>query len=74
MLDDGRYDVFVVDAVAAAGDADVVLLELAVLAGARKGEVVAVSAQGLGRDPIDLLGAPGTLTVTAGEPSVDLEG
>ena len=85
MLPDGRYDVIVVDA-EEAGDAegagiahgpnqpDSVRLELAILAGDHKGEMVAVTATGLGRDPLDLLAEPATLTVVEGRPSVDLDG
>ncbi len=71
MLDDGTYDAVVVDAT---DDAGVVVLDLAVLTGPHKGEVVAVRTAGLGRDPLDLLAVPATLTVAAGEPSVHLEG
>ena len=73
MLDDGSYDVLVVDAAEGSG-AGVVGLELTVLDGPHKGEVVKVSATGIDRDPLDLLGIPGTLVVTAGEPRVHLEG
>ncbi len=72
MLADGTYDVIVVDA-AEGGDGSTTL-ELTVLAGDRKGEVVTVTAAGLGRDAIDLLGLPASLVVTAGQPSVTLEG
>jgi hypothetical protein len=70
-LADGTYDVFVVDATEATADdgTDVVHLELAVTTGEHKGEVVAVTASGLGASEIDLLGMPGTLTVADGTPS-----
>jgi len=70
MLEDGDYDIFVVDAedVGAA-----IRLDLTVLAGAHRGEMVTVTASGLGTDAIDLLGTPGTLTVTDGQPVVHLE-
>lgn len=71
MLDDGSYDAIVVDATDTGGDIDV---ELTVLAGPHKGEVVTVSARRLGREAIDLLGVPATLVVTAGQPSLHLEG
>lgn len=71
MLADGTYDAFVVDA---AADADgVVHLELTILAGGHKGEVVTVAARGLRDDPAFLLGLPATLTVTDGTPHVHLE-
>jgi len=73
MLPDGTYDVIVVDA----GDVPEVdgglRLEVTILAGAHKGEVVGVQAVGLDVDPVDALGTPGTLTVAAGQPAVVLE-
>jgi hypothetical protein len=71
MLPDGTYDVFVVDA--AADGADALRLELTILAGEQKGEVVSMRAQGLAVDELDALGLPGTLTVAAGEPALVLE-
>jgi hypothetical protein len=72
VLDDGTYDVVVVDATDEGHDA--VSLELTVLAGLHRGEMVTVTASGLGRDPLDLLAVPATLTVAGGAPSVRLEG
>ena len=76
VLEDGTYDVVVVDAALAddAGPAAGVRVELTVLAGAHKGEVVVVSATGLRRDPLDLLATPGTLVVEGGAPRLVLEG
>ena len=70
MLDDGTYEVVVVDAT---DDAGVVVLDLAVLTGPHKGDVVTVRAGGLDQDPLDLLAIPATLTVAGGEPSVRLD-
>lgn len=83
-LADGTYDVIVVDADpvdgapgdGAPGDvggAGAVSLDLAVLAGPAKGEIVSVRATGLDDDPVLLLGIPGTLTVEGGVPRVRLE-
>lgn len=72
MFPDGRYDAIVVDADEGADGA--VVIDLAIAAGDLKGEIVTVTANGLGRDPLDLLAVPATLTVTDGEPSVSLEG
>jgi hypothetical protein len=72
MLPDGTYDVFVVDA-QATGPGDRLRLELTILAGEQKGEVVTMQAEGLGVDELDALGTPGTLTVSAGQPSLVLE-
>ena len=73
MLEDGTYDVVVVDADEGA-EAGSVSLDLAVLAGPHKGELVTLTAAGLGRDPLDLLAVPATLVVTDGRPLVTLEG
>jgi len=71
VLEDGTYDVVVIDADDVEGGVHV---ELTVLAGPHKGEVVALTAAGLARDPLDLLAAPGTLTVADGVPRLALEG
>ena len=73
MLADGTYDVVVVDAAEVDPDGAIVL-DLTVLAGPHKGELVQVTATGTGRDPLDLLAVPATLTVVDGEPRVELEG
>lgn len=70
-LPDGRYDVFVVDA--ETDDDDTIRLELAVVSGAQKGEVVVIRGARSGRDPLDLLGLPGTLTVADGAPRFEVE-
>lgn len=71
MLPDGTYDVIVVDA--ARDSTSALGLEVAILAGDQKGQVVSVRADGLGIDELAALGLPGTLTVAAGEPSLVLE-
>ena len=71
MLPDGTYDVFVVDARA---DGPAALhLDLTILGGEQKGEVVSMRAEGLGVDELDALGMPGTLVVQDAEPSLVLE-
>lgn len=70
MLEDGTYDVIVVDAEREGGT---VRLELTILSGPHKGEVVSTLASGSAIDVIDALGVPGTLTVQRGEPSVVLD-
>jgi hypothetical protein len=72
VLPDGSYDAIVVDASATEGGATA--LDLTVLSGPHKGEVVTVRAEGLGLDDHELLAVPATLTVRDGEPSVHLEG
>ena len=73
MLEDGTYDAIVVDADGGA-DAGSVVLELAIAAGPRKGELVPITATGLTRDPLDLLAVPATIVVVDGVPTVTLEG
>ena len=70
MLPDGVYDVFVVDA---DDDDGVIRLELTILAGEQKGEVVNLASPNLSGEPALLLGTPGTLTVTDGVPNLRLE-
>lgn len=73
MLEDGSYDVIVVDAMAMPDTPDGVRLDVTILSGEHKGEVVSVQAIGLGIDELDALGTPGTLTVYDGCPAVVLE-
>ena len=70
-LADGTYDALVVDATSRPDGA--VGIELTIVAGPAKGEVVTVVALGLPGDPLDLLGVPATLTVVDGAPSLQLE-
>ena len=63
-LEDGTYDVMVVDA--EEHDDGTIAVELAVASGAHRGEVVRIVATNLDRSWIDLLASPGTLIVTAG--------
>ena len=64
-LPDGTYDVLVVDA---EQDDDALAIEITIVSGAHKGEVIGIRAAGLDVDPIDLLGLPGTLRVENGVP------
>ena len=64
-LPDGAYDVLVVDATA---DGDARALEIRIISGEHKGDVVALRAQGMDVDELDLLGMPGTLHVDGGVP------
>lgn len=68
MLPDGRYDVFVVDV---SRDEDVIVVELTLLDGQHKGDVVAVRVRGLRVDPLELLGVPATLVVADQQPRVE---
>lgn len=70
-LPDGTYDALVVDT--DDHEDGSVSVDLTILAGAAKGEVVTLRAAGLAGDPLDLLGVPATLTVAGGVPSLHLE-
>jgi hypothetical protein len=70
VLADGAYDVFVVHA--EARDDGALDLELTILSGDRKGEVVALQARNLGVDELEALGMPGTLLIAEGRPSLVL--
>lgn len=71
-LPDGTFDVFVVDATRddATGATSI---ELTVVAGEHKGELVTLKMAGGQRDPIELIGLPGTLTVAEGRPSLRID-
>lgn len=69
-LPDGTYDAIVVDA--NGGPDRSTALELAVLAGPHKGEVLALRGPAAS-EPLDLLGLPATITVADGRPRVELE-
>ena len=73
MLPDGTYDVFVVDA-EVDGPGDALRLEVTILAGEHKGEVVSMRAEGLGIDELDgARHARAPSPLPAGEPSLVLE-
>jgi hypothetical protein len=72
VLEDGTYDAIVFDVDDTAGG-DALIVELTVLAGPHKGEVVSLRASDWSGDALDLLGMPATLTVVAGEPTVRFE-
>lgn len=79
-LPDGTYDAFVVDVGAPdpgdrpdPGDDAARTVEVVVLAGEHKGEVVAVRARGLVGSDLDLMGMPATLTVVNGNPTVAID-
>lgn len=71
-LEDGSYDIFIVDAEEDAARG-VMKLELTITRGSRKGEVVSVSAPRDIGEETDLLGLPGVLEVLDGAPHVVVE-
>lgn len=70
-MPDGRYDVFVVDAETI--DESTMRVEIAMVSGDDKGNVFAMRGPHLARDPIELLGLPGTLIVRDGVPRLEVE-
>lgn len=70
-LADGTYDVFVVNATL--DESGAASLELAIVSGAAKGDVVQLRMETKGRDPVGIIGLPGTLTVADGRPSLRID-
>jgi hypothetical protein len=69
-LPDGTYDAFVIDA----RDEDRVRhLDLTIVAGEHKGEVVSIATSDTSGVDVELMGMPATLEVRDGEPSVTIE-
>lgn len=73
VLPDGSYDVLVVNT-SRHGDDGSLGVEVAIVAGPAKGQVVSLRTTDLtGTEPLDLLALPATLTVRSGEPTLQLE-
>jgi hypothetical protein len=71
-LPDGEYEAFVIDI----DDGDPEgprRVDLTIISGEHKGEVLTVVANGLDGEFTDLIGMPATVTVSAGEPSVTID-
>lgn len=75
MIPDGTYDAFVIDAEPGLADDGTghMHLDLTILSGEQKGNVVSVTATGLPGTELDLLGMPATLTVADGQPTVRID-
>ena len=71
-LPDGSYQAMVVD-IAPVAEGRGARLELALLDGEHRGDVVLVRSPGLDPDDLSLLGAGARVTVVAGVPGVRLE-
>ena len=71
MLPDGRYDAIILAADPVGGPA--VRVEVVVVSGPHKGEVVSLDASGITGDPLRLLGLPATLAVSAGTLRLDVD-
>ena len=70
-MPDGRYDVFIVDAETI--DETTMRVEIALVSGEDKGDVIAMRGPHLARDPIELLGLPATLIVRDGVPRLEVD-
>ncbi len=70
-IPDGRYDVIVVDA--ETFDETTIRIELAMVDGDARGDVIAIRGPRGASDPIDLLGMPGVLVVENGVPTFRVE-
>jgi len=70
-LPDGEYPAFVVDVDDT--DAATRTLELTILSGEHKGEVVTIVAEGLAGDYVELIGMPATIVVADGSPTVTID-
>jgi hypothetical protein len=75
VIPDGTYDAFVVDAESGLADdgTEHMHLDLTILSGEQKGNMVSVTAAGLPGTEIDLMGMPATLTVVDGVPVVRID-
>jgi hypothetical protein len=70
VLPDGSFDAFIVDVRVEGG---VATLDLTIVGGGHKGEVVTLTARGLEREETDLIGLPATLVVERGVPRVSID-
>ena len=70
-MPDGRYDVFIVDAETI--DDATMRVEIAMVTGDDKGDVIAIRGPHLADDPLQLLGLPGTLVVEDGVPRLQVD-
>ena len=71
LLDDGVYEVVVVDA-QEIDEIGALSLELVITTGTRKGDVVPLRVDNFDGDALSLLGLPGRLSVHDGVPTFDL--
>jgi hypothetical protein len=71
LIPDGTYSALIVDAVT---DADgTVHVEVTLVAGEHKGDVVRLAGRFPGKDELDLLAMPATLVVSDGQPMLTLD-
>jgi hypothetical protein len=72
MIEDGVYDVFIVD-VEDSDDEGRTRFDLTITSGPHKGEVVSLNGLGLRGDAIEVIGLPGVLRVHDGHPHLEIE-
>lgn len=70
-LEDGVYDVFVIDALHHEGR--VTSVTVTITAGVQRGAIVDIGVTGWEISDIEVMGLPGTLTVDRGAPHLQLE-
>jgi hypothetical protein len=70
VLSDGSYEAFVIDA--AEHDDGSLRLELTILSGDHRSEVVTVHARGLSPGALEIIGLPATINVRDGHPGVEI--
>lgn len=68
-LADGRYDAFVVWAERT--DGGVLTLDLTIVSGEHKGDVLSITGGSQDSDPMALTGLPCTLVIEGGEPRIE---
>lgn len=73
-LPDGTYDVFIIDTEVVPDrrkpGTSALQLDLTVIAGEFKGEVLTLSSANLANDAIDMIGMPATMTIDGGRPNL----
>lgn len=76
-LPDGTYDVFIIDTEYVPGRGNpatgALQLDLTVIGGEFKGEVLTLSSAELAGEAIDLIGTPATMTITGGQPHLTFD-
>jgi hypothetical protein len=70
MLEDGTYDALIIDVDV---DNGTLRVDVTIVSGAHKGDVVSLRATDVRRDPIELLGIPVTLFVEDGAPRMTFD-
>lgn len=73
VLADGTYDVIIVEADDDENEDRQLHVSVTILSGAHKSEVVDLAVTNFGRPGYELLGLPGTLTVTDGLPHLRID-